>query len=82
MFPYPAAVEAGMRTFFASLSEKDRRRYAAVEASKLGHGGLAYIARLLRLDPKTIRQGRRELQRPAAVPDGRCRKKGAAAHAR
>ncbi len=82
MFPYPAAVEAAMRIFFASLSEKDRRRYAAVEASKLGHGGLAYIARLLRIDPKTIRQGRWELRHAAVVPAGRCRKKGAAANAR
>jgi len=24
---------------YGSLSEKDRRRYAAVEAEKLGHGG-------------------------------------------
>ena len=28
-----------MRKFYASLSEKDRRRYAAIEAKKLGHGG-------------------------------------------
>lgn len=27
-----------MKTMYGSLREKDRRRYAAVEATKLGHG--------------------------------------------
>jgi hypothetical protein len=78
MFPYPPPVEEAMRTFCDSLREKDRRRYAAVEATKLGHGGLAYIARLLRLGPKTIQQGLAELHHLPAIPPERCRKKGAA----
>lgn len=45
-----------MRRLFATLSEKDRPRYAAVEVDKLGHGGTEYIAGLFVLDPKTIRQ--------------------------
>jgi len=36
-----------MQRFYTTLSEKDRRHYAAVEASKLGHGGVSYIARVL-----------------------------------
>ncbi len=32
---YPSDVEVHMRNCFQSLSEKDRRRYAAVEAVKL-----------------------------------------------
>ena len=32
-----------MRDFYDSLSEKDRRRYAAIEAEKLGYGGASYI---------------------------------------
>ncbi|AKH36907.1 MULTISPECIES: hypothetical protein [Nitrosomonas] len=39
---YAPEVEAQMRNFYHSLSEKDRRRYAAVEAAKLGHGGITY----------------------------------------
>lgn len=39
---YPPEIEAHMRNCFASLSEKDRRRYTAVEAVKLGHGGITY----------------------------------------
>ena len=36
---YSAHIEHHMRMLYQSLSEKDRRRYAAVEAEKLGHGG-------------------------------------------
>jgi hypothetical protein len=81
-FPYSSEVEASMRALYLSLRENDRRRYAAVEADKLGHGGDDYIATLLGCDPKTIRHGRRDLrvlssQLPAVSPDKRVRKKGA-----
>ena len=61
MKPYPVQVEQIMQQFYATLSEKDRRRYAAVEASKLGHGGVTYIARVLGCDRSTIQAGRKEL---------------------
>jgi hypothetical protein len=32
---YPPEIEQQMQRFYQSLSEKDRRRYAAVEALKL-----------------------------------------------
>jgi hypothetical protein len=77
MEPYPASVELDMQAFYDSLPEKHRRRYAAVEARKLGYGGVEYISGLLGCDPKTIRQGRRDV---AALPEdeaaGRVRKKG------
>ena len=69
-------VEQVVKTMYHSLREKDRRRYAAVEAAKLGHGGVEYIAALLDCDPKTIRQGQRDLDDLPAVPLERCRKKG------
>jgi hypothetical protein len=78
MEAYPAEVEAMMTRRAGWLSEKDRRRYAAVEAAKLGHGGVEYIARLLACDPKTIRQGLQDLEQPDDPADGRVRKKGAA----
>lgn len=77
MDAYPLHVEAKMKRFFDWLSEKDRRRYAAVEAAKLGHGGVEYIARVLACDPKTIRQGLKELEQPEDPAAGRVRKKGA-----
>ena len=44
---YRPVIEAQMRAFYQSLSEKDRRRYAAVEVRKLDRGGLSYIANVL-----------------------------------
>ena len=78
MTPYTKDIEAAMVTFFHSLREKDRRRYAAVEAAKLGAGGVPYLARLLGIDPKTIRQGQAELYNLPDVPPEDVRKKGAA----
>jgi hypothetical protein len=74
---YSAAVELSMITFYSSLREKDQRRYAAVEAEKLGHGGIDYLASLLGCDPKTIRRGQADLKELPPVPPERCRKKGA-----
>jgi hypothetical protein len=65
-----------MRSFADSLRENDRRRYAAVEAAKLGHGGAGYIARILGIDPKTIRQGQRDLADLPERPEARVRKPG------
>ncbi|MDB5351978.1 MAG: hypothetical protein JWN86_3225 [Planctomycetota bacterium] len=74
---YPESVERLMRRLFGSLKESDRRRYAAIEAAKLGHGGIEYIVRVLRCDPKTIRLGLAELEGEDDLDTGRSRKKGA-----
>lgn len=78
MTPYTKDVELAMVTFFLSLREKDRRRYAAVEAAKLGIGGVPYVAKLLGIDPKTVRQGQADLRELPDVPPEDVRKKGAA----
>lgn len=77
MAPYSKDVEQAMVTFFSSLREKDRRRYAAVEAAQLGVGGIPYLAQLLGIDPKTIRQGEADLKNLPDVPPEDVRKKGA-----
>jgi hypothetical protein len=85
-FPYSAEVEQAMKVMYRSLWENDRRRYAAVEAAKLPHGGVDYIAGLLGCDPKTIRRGQQDLDDLLAnpiqdvVPSDRVRKKGAEAN--
>jgi hypothetical protein len=74
---YPVEIEDQMKRFYESLSEKDRRRYAAVEAQKLGYGGTTYISSVLGCDPKTIRQGQAEItELPDDPVGGRVRKKG------
>jgi hypothetical protein len=60
--PYKKTVEEGMQNFYDSLSEKDKRRYAAIEVLKLPHGGQQYICNLLGCDHKTIKQGLSDLE--------------------
>jgi hypothetical protein len=60
--PYPETTEKFMRKFFNTLSEKDKRRYAAIEAQKLKYGGISYIARVLGCSRTTIHQGLSELE--------------------
>ena len=76
MNAYTPGIERMMKRLFDSLREHDRRRYAAIEATKLGHGGVDYIARVLECDPKTIRQGQTELEGGDDLDTGRVRKKG------
>ena len=79
---YSVAVERQMVRFHQSLNERDRRRYAAVEATKLGHGGIEYVARVFGCDPKTISRGIKELETNEDLAGDRQRKKGADAQLR
>jgi hypothetical protein len=54
--------EETMLLYYRSLPEDYRRRYAGVEALKIGYGGIAYIARLLGMSRRTVYTGIRELQ--------------------
>jgi hypothetical protein len=77
MVGYERPVEVQMVNFYRSLSEKDRRRYAAIEAEKLGYGGATYVAALFGCDQETIQRGKEDLQHlPQDVAEGRVRKKG------
>lgn len=75
---YSEDVELKMKRYFDRLSEKDRRGYAAIEATKLGHGGIEYVARLFEIDQKTVQRGLKELETSEEPALGRVRKKGAA----
>ncbi len=61
MQSYAPEIEAAMKHFYSSLNEKDRRRYAGIEALKLGLGGRNYIARVLRCSRRTVTQGAKEV---------------------
>jgi hypothetical protein len=73
---YSPAIQEQMRSFHQSLSEKDRRRYAAIEALKLGRGGLTSIADLFGCDRHTIRQGIEELGDSEALNQHHIRRPG------
>jgi hypothetical protein len=51
----------GLKAFLATLNHEQRRLYAAIESSRIGHGGVASVARLTGLGKPTIARGRREL---------------------
>jgi hypothetical protein len=76
MQPYSPEVEQQMCRFYRSLSEKDRRRYAAVEAFKLGWGGVTYISQLFECDDKPIRNGMQELEQGEGLSQSRIRQVG------
>lgn len=65
------------RGFYQTLSEKDRRRYAAVEARRLGHGGVEYVAGVFGCSRRTIERGLNELEElPHDPAAGRVRRPG------
>lgn len=54
-------IEARMRGYYETLSEKDGRRFAVLQAKLLGYGGITYIASVLGCSTKTIERGADEL---------------------
>jgi hypothetical protein len=73
---YKQEIEEQMRNLYQSLSEQDQRRYAAIEAKKLGYGGISYICRLFACDPSRVKCGLAELEIPLASRTKRIRKAG------
>ena len=74
---YEPRVEDRMRALERTLSEKDRRRFAALEAVRLGHGGIEYVAEVLGCSTRTIERGIEELdQLPDDPAAGRVRRPG------
>jgi hypothetical protein len=73
---YSAEIEKQMKAFFDSLNEKDRRRYAAIEAMKLGHGGQKYISSVLNCHFQTVMAGIDEINNGTETPEDRIRKPG------
>ena len=66
---YSTAIEEQMQRYYRSLSEKDRRRYAAIEAVKIGYGGISYIHRVLGCGRSSIRLGIAELSDDEAMKE-------------
>ena len=59
----PKATEMLMLKLYQNLSEKDKRHYAAIEAYKLGHGAVSYLAELFGCSRQTIHEGLSELKK-------------------
>ncbi len=63
------AIEGKYLELLDDLDERGRRRWAAVEARALGHGGISAVARATGLAHATIRAGLRELDDPPLSGD-------------
>ncbi len=74
---YPIEIELQMQKFYLSLSEHEKRRYAAIEALKLGHGGKKYICEILGCTFPTLKSGLRELSSQDELDISCIRKPGA-----
>ena len=75
---YEPEVVAQVRAFYATLSEKDRRRYVAIEARRVGHGGIEYVAKVFECSQRTIERGLADLDKlPHDPAAGRVRRPGA-----
>lgn len=74
--PYAQEIEEQMKNLYQSLSEKDRRRYAAIEAKKLGYGGISYVCRLFGCDTSSVNRGLSELEAPLSAKEKRMRAAG------
>ena len=76
MKKYPKTIEHQMADFYNSLSEKDRRRYAGIEATKLGHGGINYICQIFECDYSGVSRGQKELESKLDKNEPRQREEG------
>lgn len=70
-------IESKYQGLSGELSERARRRWAAVEAVSLGRGGISAVSAGTRLAHSTIRRGIRELNTDDLAPAGRQRRQGA-----
>ena len=78
MEPYDQPTEETMKRFYDSLSEKDRRRYAGIEALRYGPGGRSYIAKVLGCSRRTVSKGAKEVSHLSkGEVDRRIRRPGA-----
>jgi hypothetical protein len=51
-----------MNLLLSRLDEQQRRWYVAVEANRIGYGGLRLLSQITGLDEKTIQRGQQEME--------------------
>ncbi len=73
---YSSDVENKMLSVYLSLNEKDKRHYSAIEAIKLGHGGISYISDLFGCSRRTIYDGINEIESDDFLDADKIRRKG------
>lgn len=64
------------QAFFLSLSEKERRLFAAQQSLERGYGGISSVHRQYGISLNAIQRGRRELQSGTMLTSDRQRRVG------
>lgn len=60
---YSKDIEEDMLYVYSQMDEKSQRHYAAIEALKLGHGGISYVSGLFGISEKTVSRGIEEIKK-------------------
>ena len=58
----PETVEGHVKVVFDQLNEKHRRWVAGLLSEVVGYGGTKWVSQVTGLDPKTVRQGRLDVE--------------------
>jgi len=73
---YTQKEERMVTAFFHRLSEKERRAFAAIEATRIGFGGISLVSQLFGCSRPTVHRGLKEFE-DGTIAQSRVRKKGA-----
>ena len=73
---YSKEIEILMKKHYDSLSEKDKRRYSAIESLKFEYYGKQYISEILEVSIPTIQRGKKDLIEGSSTPENRIRISG------
>ena len=65
------------KKFFATLNERQKRHFAAIEAKRLGHGGIVAISEAFGIHRETVSNAITEIENSEDLVSDRIRKKGA-----
>lgn len=76
--PHPHQLEHHrINLFLSRMDEQQRRWYVAIEAERIGHGGIKFMSQVTGINVNTIRKGCREIANDLADrPHDRVRVKG------
>ena len=63
--------------FYATLDERQRRHFAAIEAKQLGHGGILTVSKAFGIHRETVSKAISEIENTTDLTSDRIRQKGA-----
>jgi len=62
--------------FYATLNERQKRHFAAIEAKQLGHGGIVAVSQAFGIHRETVSNALSEIETSESLVSDRIRKTG------